>query len=160
MRRYIKAAVSTSETVNFEGGLEKILSPETLDPTIMDLDNFSFSEDFMFTPNEPDSPYRSDFDNLLKFGAVLRNDEYYIPKGLVFSITCFQVETRSRNHIRYKLSRNGVSITEYRINDYDDLNVTFTMFGYRCFLASEDLNKPFVDVVKEMKVYASYFNLI
>ena len=161
MHRYIKSSVVSGDTMNFSyQDIGKILSAETLDSRIIDIDNFSFSQDFSFCDTDNDF-YRSQFDDLITFGAILRGNVYVIPANLKFGIRAGNWD-RFHRHQDFLLVRNGVSIREHYnyINEYSNLNITFTPFGYKCYLASEDLNRPFADVVKDMLVYAQYFNLM
>jgi len=157
MYKYINAAVNMTETEEIPAELiSDVISPKTLDNRIMLTDKFNFADSYRLC-NTYTVPLNITADDLDKFGATLVGNMYFLPHGLTFSISCTSDKRKSR-HPDFILSRNGVSIiAQY---PFESLNVTFTPFGYKCYLASLDLNRPFIKVVNDMLVYSQYFDLL
>jgi hypothetical protein len=157
MIKYIQAAASLYGVVSIPSNIEDVISVETLNPEIMDTNAFYFSKDFMYLPADETRDDRLP-DLLEQFGMVLKSGYWFISGGMKFSIS--KEPTGRAGRLLYCLHRNGADIKDYHgINDYYGLNVSFTPFGFNCYSAAEDLGRPFKQVVADMLVYKTYFNI-
>ena len=165
MRRYINASVNSSTQIDFEYGLGGIISETTLNSGVFEPNGFSFYSDFRFCKipeNYDEGQYPGQYLDMEAFGMVKRDGDFVIPAGMSFDVSFYDNYVDKDRSIRtarprYRVSRNGVSIIERCVEDWKCLSIRLTDFGYRCYLMSEDLEKPFISVVKEALVFSKYF---
>ena len=129
------------------------------DKRILYPDKFSLAEDTSYIGLDGGTSYSRVYRECQRFGMEIKDGEYYIPKGLEFRISPPDDDSNS-----IFLYRNGADAgVEF---DFNIFNVTFTDFGYKCYmyaksLYQEDKTASFstvINLIEELEQYGFIIN--
>ena len=148
MRKYIKSSVDNSNTISIDGEwIDQLHCDESF--SFLIIDDIWFEEDAECV--EVESVDSDTVQSYLDFGMKIENGDLYIPRGLSFNVRLGKYST-------YILDNNGTSVDWSYFETYP-VGIKFTPLGYKCYWASESLNKSFDEVVKDILSYQEYFDI-